>query len=158
MNNNNIKRYERREFIKVLSVAAASCTSTCLYACSESTSSPVTLTGKKIEVRLEDNPTLLTVGGSVRKTFSEVNNGRPVLIVRTSQTSFRTMTMICTHQGSTINNPTNNVNKVICPNHGAQFSIADGNFGKNIGGQSTADLQTFETTFNPTNSTIIIEF
>ena len=157
MKNNNVKRYERREFIKILSIAAASCASTCLYACSESTSSPVTLTGKKIEVRLEDNTTLLTVGGSVRKTFSEVNNGRPVLIVRTSETSFRTMTMICTHQGTTINNPSDN-KKVICPNHGAQFSIADGNFGKNIGGQSTADLQTFETTFNPTNNTLTITF
>ena len=52
----------------------------------------------------------------------------------------------------------NIVKKVICPNHGAQFSIADGNFGKNIGGQSTADLQTFETTFNPTNNTLTITF
>lgn len=157
MEKSNTKRYERRDFIKILTVAAASCASACLYACSEDTSSPVTLTGKKIEVPLQDNPSLLTVGGSVRKTFSEANNGRPVLIVRTSETSFRTMTMICTHQGTTINNPSDN-KKVICPNHGAQFSIAEGNFGKNIGGQSTADLQTFETTFNPSNNTITITF
>ena len=153
---NNQSSIERRNFLRILTgVAVTGCVGACLSACSDDDTSPVALTGKKVELLLQDNPTLLNVGGFVRKTFSEGNNGRPILIVRTSATSFRAMTLVCTHQGSLINNPTN-ANKVLCPNHGAEFSIAEGNFGKNVGGQSTSDLQTFDVIFDSTKNSITL--
>lgn len=158
MDSNQTAGTSRRDFLKIttagLTVLGGAVLLTCVGGCSDNSIGPVALTGKKVQITLADNPELATVGGSVRKTFTEGNDGKPVIVVRTASNKFQTMSTTCTHEGETIGTP--NGNKVICPRHGAQFSTAEGNFGANIGGQSTTALQTFVTTFDAANGIIEI--
>ena len=52
-------------------------------------------------------------------------NGTPIAIVRTGTSTFITLSRICPHQGSTINQISTGFR---CPNHLAQDSIPAGNW------------------------------
>jgi len=148
----------RRDFLRAttagLAVLGGGALLTCVGGCSDTSVGSVGLTGKKVQLTLADNPTLVPVGGSIRKAFTEGNGGKPVIVVHTATNKFQTMSTTCTHEGEVIGNP--NGNKAICPRHGAQFSTAEGNFGANVGGQSTSAIQTFVTTFDAVNGIIEI--
>ena len=160
MSNQESNNAGRRNFLKTISalpvLSGAAVMAMCSGGCSDDSSS-VALTGEKVTLVLANETALLTVGGSIRRAFgANMNSNRPVIVVRTAQDKFRAMSSYCPHEGGSVGSPTSG--KAVCSKHGAQFSVSEGNFGSNVGGENTANLQTFNVTFDQTAGTITIEF
>lgn len=103
-------------------------------------------TSAGLTVRLADFPALANVGGIARV---DGGTGIPVALVRTTATTFAAFSMVCPHQGTTIDIVSGGFH---CPNHGANFSAA----GQWTGGQSTGNLSSFPTTYDATAGTVTI--
>ena len=99
-----------------------------------------------LTVVLSQFPALANVGGMARV---DGGAGSPVALVRTSATAFEAFSMVCPHQGSTINITSTGFK---CPNHGAMF---DKN-GAWTGGQQTSSLTSYPTTYDATAGTVLI--
>lgn len=149
----------RRNFLKAtgqLTVLGGVITlGSCLGGCSDSVST-VPLTGNKVTLSLATETSLQSVGGFIRRAFSGNNNNLPVIVVHTADKKFKTMSTLCLHESGSVMAPVSN--KATCNLHQAQYSIADGNFAQNIGGQSAPTLQTFVTEFNESTGIITINF
>lgn len=135
---------DRRKFVSLGAYAAAAAA---LAACAASgggtnITSPGSL-GTTIKV--SDFTTLASVGGVAVTTIS----GTPVAIVRTSATTFITLSRICPHQGSTVNSVSGGFK---CPNHGATFSSS----GTWTGGQRTSNMVSYTTAFDSAAGTLTI--
>ena len=102
--------------------------------------------GGPITVHLSAYPALSAVGGVARV---DGGSGSPTALVRSTATTFTALSMICTHQGTTINIQGSGFT---CPNHGAQFSKS----GSWAGGQPASSLQSFTTTFDSAAGTVVI--
>ncbi len=87
--------------------------------------------------KLSDYPALAVVGGIVRVDTT----AGPVALVHTATSSYAALSMVCTHQGSTVNIQGAGF---VCPNHGARFNST----GQWTGGQQTTSLVSFPTTFD----------
>lgn len=150
----------RRQFMRTMGalpiVSGAVIMSMCTSGCSDdSATSP--LTGEKVTLILANEPNLKDINGSIRRAFgANMNSNRPVIVVRTAQDKFRAMSSYCPHEGGSIGNPSGS--KAICPNHGAEFGLSEGNFAQNIGGQSSPAAQTFVVTYDQPAGTITITF
>jgi Rieske Fe-S protein len=100
-----------------------------------------------VTVRLADVPALATVG-----TLVAIGNERAV--VRTGASTFRGLSMICTHQqcDTEVHN-----NRFECPCHGSTFA-ADGSVihGPNVVSDPITPLRTLEVTFDATAGTITV--
>jgi Rieske Fe-S protein len=134
---------DRRTFLSAATLAAVVAL---LQACGSSTADFFTgPSGGALTVKLSDFPVLASVGGLAR-----VDNGvgAPTALVRTGASSFRGVTMVCTHQGATIDVTGSSFR---CPNHGALFNAA----GVNTGGQPTSNLATYAATFDGVNTVTI---
>ncbi|MES2524875.1 MAG: Rieske (2Fe-2S) protein [Gemmatimonadota bacterium] len=84
----------------------------------------------EITVTLADYPDLVAVGAITR-----INGlSRPVALVRASATAYRAFSMVCTHQGTTID--VVGGTSFRCPNHGASFAAT----GQWTGGERTTNL------------------
>ena len=101
--------------------------------------------GGAITVKLPDFPALAATGGIARV---DNGNGRPTALVRTGASSFLGVTMVCTHQGTTINI---NGSGFLCPNHGARYGSTD----VWQGGQVTSSLATYTATFDGANTVTV---
>ncbi len=134
----------RRTFVSAATLAAVA---TVLEACGGS--SGVTGpggSGGPLTVTLSSFSALGTVGGIARV---DGGSGSPVALVRTGTSSFVALSMICTHQGSTIGISGSGF---LCPNHGAQFSST----GTWQGGERTSNLVAYSTSFDATAGTVLI--
>jgi nitrite reductase/ring-hydroxylating ferredoxin subunit len=153
---------DRRQFMRTMGilpiVSGAVVMSLCTTGCSDDDDNPTSpLTGETVTLTLANEPTLLEVGGFIRRAFGANKNGnRPVIVVRTAQDKFRAMSSYCPHEGGSIGIPSGN--KAICPSHGAEFGTSEGNFAQNIGGQSSPSAQTFAVTYDQNAKSITIEF
>ena len=58
-------------------------------------------------------------GGEIVKV-----DGKPVVVSQPTKGDFTALSAICTHQGCTVNPPTNGT--ITCPCHGSQYSAEDG--------------------------------
>ena len=135
---------DRRAFLSAATLAAVAAL---LEACSAAGGNFFTgPAGGSLTVKLSDFPVLATVGGIARV---DNGNGAPTALVRTGTSTFRGVTMVCTHQGSTID--VIGGTSFHCPNHGALFNSA----GVNTGGQQTSSLATFTATFDGVNTVTI---
>ena len=85
------------------------------------------------------------VGGVARVSSS----GSPTALVRTGSTTFVAVSMVCTHQGTTV---TISNGTYICTNHGARYSAT----GTWQGGQVTSSLPTFGATYDANAGTVAI--
>jgi cytochrome b6-f complex iron-sulfur subunit len=136
---------DRRTFLSAATVAALSAL---LEACSTGNGATFFTgpSGGALVVKLSDYPALATIGGLAR-----VDNGvgAPTALARTGASTFVGVTMICTHQGATID--VINGASFRCPNHGALFSATGGW----LGGQPTTSLATYAATFDGTNTVTI---
>lgn len=106
----------------------------------------VTKSGDDIIVKLADakNSALATVGGSVM-----INDEN--ILIRTSETQFIAVSLICTHKGCTVELTGD---KFVCPCHGSEYSLA----GKvTPGSKATKDLRTFETIFETDKNQVVIK-
>lgn len=102
--------------------------------------------GGTLVVTVANFAALANVGGAARV---DGGNGRPVALVRTSATSFTAFSLVCTHEGTTVNLTSNGF---LCPNHGARFSSA----GVWQGGQVTSNLKTLTASFNAGAGTVVV--
>lgn len=104
---------------------------------------------KTFTVNLSDDPALQQVGGF--KTFQL--GGTPVILFRISDTTFKTLSLVCTHQGCTIDWQSAN-NKFDCACHGSQFD-KDGNV---LRGPAARSLDSFRTEFKSDTNQVIIYY
>lgn len=133
----------RREFVAASLVASVSAV---LAACGgDGDGAPTAPGAVGLTVNLADFPALAVVGGIARVSTS----GTPVAVVRSSASTYRAFSMVCPHQGTTINITSTGFR---CPNHGATFN-ANGAW---IGGERTSGLVEFTVSSNPTAGTITI--
>ena len=132
---------DRLTFLKQ---SAAMIAAAALAACgADSATSPSTLSSTTIS--LASNPTLATVGGVVTLTI----DGSPVAIVRESTSTFAAFSLICPHQGNTVQAQTT---RFYCPGHGATFDLT----GKWTGGERTSNLRSYPTTYDASAGTITV--
>ena len=96
-------------------------------------------------ISLASNPKLATVGGVVTMNI----DGAPVAIVRESTSSFAAFSLICPHQGSTVQAQTT---RFYCPGHGAMFDLN----GQWIGGQRTSNLRSYPATYDASAGTVTV--
>ena len=159
-----LSQISRRNFLKVTALTTASVGSgsgllTILQGCSKKDSNPVspsTSTGFTATVTVTNEPTLQNVGGFIRRSFgSSANGGNEVIVMRLSASgpdAFATASVICTHQGCAVNNPSSGT--IQCPCHGSVYGAQIGNFAGNISGPAPRPLPTFPTSFDGTTITI----
>jgi cytochrome b6-f complex iron-sulfur subunit len=102
--------------------------------------------GGPFTVKLSSFAALASVNGVARV---DGGSGAPTALVRTGTSSFVALSMVCTHQGSTINITSGGFT---CPNHGARFSTTGGW----VGGQPTSGLQAYATTYDATTGTVTV--
>jgi thiosulfate dehydrogenase [quinone] large subunit len=133
---------DRRKFVSLGAYAAAAAA---LAACAVSGTSITSPGSVGATVKIADYAALASVGGVAVTSL----NGTPVAIVRTSATTFITLSRICPHQGSTINQITGGFR---CPNHGATFNST----GTWTGGQRTSSMRSYTTTYDAAAGTLTI--
>lgn len=136
----------RREF-----VGAAALTALALLqaACGDGQiggTGPDGTSGGTLVVTLSRFAALSAVGGVARV---DGGRGTPVALVRTGASSFTALSLVCTHQGSTVNITGTGF---LCPNHGARFSSA----GVWQGGQVTSNLHSLPASFDAGTGTVSI--
>lgn len=91
------------------------------------------------EIALSSQPALQNVGGAANVSLG----GVPATVFRLSETSFKTLSRVCTHQGCTTNWQSGS-KKFHCNCHGSEF---DQN-GKVLQGPATTSLDEFTTVYD----------
>ncbi len=113
--------------------------------------SAVPLTPGEPVIDLSAEPALQNSGGSVKKRFSSVNDGKTIIIYRVNSSSFTAFAAQCTHQGTEIGLPSNAV--MLCPNHGSKFNA---NSGAVIQGPAAAALTKFSALYDSGKNSVTI--
>lgn len=93
-----------------------------------------------------DFPALAVVGGIARVDGGQ---GSPVAVVRVSDAQYAAFSLVCPHQGATVNIAGAGFR---CPQHGARFA-SDGSW---TGGQSTSNLRALSAAFDPVTGELTI--
>jgi Rieske Fe-S protein len=99
-----------------------------------------------LTVNTTEYPALATVGNIVRVS----GTSRPIALVRSSSTRIRAFSMVCPHQGTTIN--VLNGTSFRCPNHGANFAST----GQWTGGERTRSLVEYTAVFDAAAGTVLV--
>lgn len=89
---------------------------------------------------------LRTDGGIARV---DSGSGTPTAVLRVSASTYRAFSLVCPHQGTTVNVEANGFR---CPNHGATFASTGGV----TGGPAPTGLSELTTSFNATAGTLTI--
>lgn len=134
---------DRRRFVsRAVAAAAAALLAACGTAGVDAITSP--LSGK-LTVTLSQYPALATVGG-----VAVVSSGSSrVAVVRTGQSAFVALSLVCPHEGSTISASSSGF---VCPRHGARFDLN----GTWTGGQRTNSMRSYATQYDATAGTLTI--
>jgi Rieske Fe-S protein len=93
--------------------------------------------------------TLDTIGRAVR---SETPSGRPIIIIRTGDTAYTTLLLVCTHEGCKGSQISYASTILTCTCHGSKFTA----LGAVVNGPATKPLSTFSTTYNDSDKTVTI--
>lgn len=102
--------------------------------------------GAAMTVKAANFPALASIGGVARV---DGGTGTPIAVVRTASATFAAFSLICPHQGTTVNLTATGFQ---CPNHGAQFDKS----GSWIGGQVTGNLVSYPVTFDAATGILTI--
>lgn len=109
-------------------IAGAGLIAAALAACSDSDSGDDSKdSSKPSEAQTSAGKTVLAQTSAVAVGSGVVVNapdGAPIVVVQPEQGTFKAFSAKCTHQGTTVNAPVDDV--ITCPNHGSQFSASDG--------------------------------
>lgn len=136
----------RREF---LGAAALTALTLLQSACGDGEiggTAPDRTSGGTLVVTLSQFAALASVGGVARV---DGGIGTPVALVRTGAASFTALSLVCTHEGTTVNLTGAGF---LCPNHGARFSSV----GVWQGGQVTTDLRSLPSSYDAAAGTVSI--
>jgi cytochrome b6-f complex iron-sulfur subunit len=145
----NKNSLSRRDFIKRSAVgviagsAALSSFNLAAFANSPAAKGILKISNEDIVVKLSDNASLGTVGGSVK-----IND--ELMLIRRSDTSFIALKTVCTHKGCDVELEGD---KFICPCHGSEYTLD----GKVTLGPAEKDLKSYQTTFDPDKGTVTIQ-
>jgi len=93
-----------------------------------------------------DFAALAAVGGIARVDGGQ---GSPVAVVRVSDTQYAAFSLVCPHQGATVNIAGTGFR---CPQHGARFA-SNGSW---TGGQATSNLHALSAAFDPATGELTI--
>lgn len=143
---------DRRDFLtKSFLTAVAGVLAGSVTACgqglwADNPTAPTGLAGGGTTLQLANFPALANVGGIVRV---DGGTGTPLAVARTGASTFVAVSMVCTHQGTTVNIVNGGFT---CPNHGAMFA-ADGHW---TGGQVTTNLVTYPVVYDQVTGTLQI--
>lgn len=148
---------ERREFLfKAASLLGAGIclplVLNWLQGCASETKQP-TEPGGTVELDISTVPELQQVRGAVKRTFGNHNSGKPVLIIRLSETQFIVLSAVCTHEGCTVDLPEGGV--IPCRCHGARFAADSGNV---LQGPARKPLRRFSSEYDPSRNVLRITF
>ena len=99
--------------------------------------------GGDVVLKLAENPALTSVGGHVLV-------GEDMILIRTDETTFDAISLICRHKGCTVELEGD---KFVCPCHGSEYTKT----GKVTQGPSKDNLKTFETMFDSQGGTVTIK-
>ena len=91
-------------------------------------------------------PSLDAMGGIARV---DTPDGYPIAVVRTGAQQYAAFSLVCPHQGVTVNISGSGF---LCPGHGARFA-GDGSW---VGGQHTSNLRSLATTYNAASGELTI--
>jgi Rieske Fe-S protein len=147
---------ERREFLRQSAVllGAGLCVPALLNLVSGcSSETKPTEPGGTVELDISTVPELQSVGGAIKRTFGSHNGGRPVLIIRLSETGFIVFSAICTHEGCEVELPQGQVIPCLC--HGSRFATTDGRV---LQGPAKTALQRFASQYDPARNVLTITF
>jgi Rieske Fe-S protein len=131
----------RREFVVR---GSAGLSALLLAACAGVDTSPLS---SSVVVNVANYTKLANVGGIVR--INETST--PVALERTGTSTFVAYSLICPHQGQTVQ-VTGSTPAFFCPGHGAQFNAN----GQNVGGQRTGSLATYSAVYDAAANTVTI--
>ena len=124
--------------------SAALIAAAALAACGgDSLTSPSTVSSTTLTIA--NNPKLATVGGVVTLNI----DGSPVAVVRESTSTFAAFSLVCPHQGNTVQAQTT---RFYCPGHGATFDLA-GNW---TGGQRTSNLRSYPVSYDASTGSVTV--
>jgi Rieske Fe-S protein len=144
MENNH---YSRREFISSAAALAVLMPVLGFDVSAMSRSMPVS-TGP-VTLDLTDNKyKVLAKAGGALKIPNTFDGGKPIIVIRTSETLVAAFSSKCTHWGCELPLPVNNA--ITCPCHGACFTAE----GKVTHGPTKKDLTTFPATLEGSVITI----
>ncbi len=107
------------------------------------------------ELDISTRNELSSLGGSIKETLSDYNNGKPVIIIRSEENKFTVLSAVCTHEGCPVNKPASGSDNILCLCHGSKFSSLDGNV---IEGPATSPLKQFPSTFDSNKNILYINF
>jgi cytochrome b6-f complex iron-sulfur subunit len=136
----------RRDFLGAAALTALALLETACGDGQIGSAPPTGPTGGALVVTLSQYAALASPGGVARV---DDGSGLPVALVRTGTASFTALSLVCTHEGTTVNITGNGL---LCPNHGARFS----NAGVWQGGQPTSSLKTLPVSYNAVAGTVTI--
>ena len=91
---------------------------------------------------------LANVGGLVRVNETST----PVALERTGASSFAAFSLVCPHQGATVEVTHNSATPFFCPVHGSAFNLA----GDTTAGPSPSGLHKYSTVYDATAGTVTI--
>lgn len=102
-------------------------------------------------IRLAEYPALQEPGGAIKKRYSRLNGGEPILIIRISELQFVAYSAMCTHKGVEVKLPSGG--EIVCPNHGSRFNAVNGEV---IDGKAVEPLQKFTVAFDAESKSLKI--
>ena len=77
-------------------------------------------------------------------------DGRPMMVIRESAGSFKTLSMQCTHENNPVNPPVDGV--ITCPYHGSQFTLT----GAVKSGPARSSLRSYATSFDASTNKVTV--
>jgi cytochrome b6-f complex iron-sulfur subunit len=148
MKNNEVTR---REFIKGVGTAALATAVVSpflgLEAQASSGKAPLPMKPIMLDITTSAYNALAAIGGSVKITNPH-DAHRPIIVIRSSQSTVMAYSSKCTHFGCELNLPVNNV--IACPCHGSKFDI----YGKVLKGPAGKSLMAFSAVLDGSTVTI----
>lgn len=148
----------RREFLSSVTFGGvcflcSGALATLLSSCTPEDTNPVSSVPATSDpvIDVSKETALQNVGGAVKKRITSVNSGRTIIVVRTGTDSFVALSAQCTHQGTEVNLPSNNI--IICSNHGSRFNAATGSV---IRGPAGTALSIFPAVYDPNTNSVTI--
>lgn len=127
----------RRDFLESTLMAMGL---TSLVACASGSLAGPSANFKSFSVTVSQYPALASVGG-VAVVDNGSRSGSPVALVRTGDATFLALSLVCPHQGVTVQPVSNGF---YCPGHGATYST-NGSF---ISGPNRANLRSYAVSYD----------
>ena len=130
-----------------------SCGQSPLSSGTDSTTVPTSTSSENIySFTFTENPTLQSVGGSIRRSIQAKSGTKDVYITRVSTTVAKTVSTVCTHAGCAVNSFDTNTQQYFCPCHSSIFSV-DGSV---VQGPATTSLPSYSSTITSTGIEVVV--